>query len=437
MASLEKRGDTYRIVFRFRGIKYSRALDTRNERDAEASRKRVEANLYDLETGRLIAPQGVDLLSLLLGDGRAPQRPEAVAVEPKRAEELTLAALFEAYFAKLPDGSLEASTIQSMKIHQRQLEKCFRKHFPIRSLTLTDLQDYVEKRSRDEGRNGRKVTAVTIKKAIVTLRTVWNWGRHHGLIEKPYPSKGLKYPKSREKPPFMTYAEVERRVKKLGPAEAADLWECVFLTLAEIDALLAVVKERARQPFIYPMFVFAAHTGARRSEILRSVVDDLDFDANLITIHERKKSHDKRTTRQVPMSPLLRSVLQEWLAQHPGGDHTFCQKLVVIRSRKHRDAIQPLSVNEAHDHLRRTLTGSKWEKLHGWHVFRHSFCSNCAAKGIDQRVIDAWVGHLSPDMVRRYRHLLPDQQQTAINAVFGDGLSGRSVAVSSDVARSA
>ncbi len=305
-----------------------------------------------------------------------------------------------------------------MKIHQRQLEKHFRKDFLIPSLTLTDLQGYVERRSRDNGLHGRKVTAVTIKKAIVTLRTVWNWGRQHELIDKPFPSKGLKYPKGTEKPPFMTFAEVERRVRKATPAEAADLWECAFLSLEEIDELLRAVKKRALQPCVYPMFVFAAHTGARRSEIIRSTLDDLDFENNLITIHERKKSHDKRTTRRVPMSPLLRQVLQEVLAVHPGlAIDVLARTAANTRSSSNRAATTrrgygPLPF-QAH------AAGSKWGKLRGWHVFRHSFCSNCAVKGIDQRIIDAWVGHLSPDMVRRYRHLLPDQQQTAINLVFG------------------
>lgn len=152
--------------------------------------------------------------------------------------------------------------------------------------------------------------------------------------------------------------------------------------------------------------------------MIRSVLTDLDFDSNLLTLHERKKSHDKRTTRQVPMSPLLRETLKAWLAEHPGGAFTFSQGLEVARSRTVRTQCLPLSHNEAHHHFRRTLEGTKWEKLRGWHVFRHSFCSNCAAKGIDQRIINAWVGHLSDDMVRRYRHLLPDQQQSAIQAVF-------------------
>jgi hypothetical protein len=80
----------------------------------------------------------------------------------------------------------------------------------------------------DKGLNGREVTPVTIRKALVTLRTLWNWGRHHGHFEKPFPCKGLKYPKGTEKPPFMTFTEVARRAAKAKPAEAADLWDAVF-----------------------------------------------------------------------------------------------------------------------------------------------------------------------------------------------------------------
>lgn len=418
MASIEKRGKAFRIVFRFGGIKYTRSLDTRDERAANSSLARVEDTLHRLELGTLAVPSGTDLVDFLLSDGRPPAAP-AVNGKPVETSVLTLTGLFAEYFAKLPDGNLEGNTIDTMKLHQKQLEKHFGKSFLIDGLTLSDLQGYVERRARDPGRNGRKVTPVTIKKAIVTLRTVWNWGRQHGLITRPYPSRGLRFPKGTEKPPFMTFAEIEKRVKKATPAEAADLWECAFLTLKEIDDVLTIVKERARHSFLYPFFVFAAHTGARRSEIIRSKLTDLDFDGNMITIHERKKSHDKRTTRQVPMSPLLRQTLEAWLAEHPGGAFTFSQGLHVFKSKKQRVECVPLTTHEAHHHFRRTLDGTKWKTLRGWHVFRHSFCSNCAATGIDQRIINAWVGHLSDDMVRRYRHLLPDQQQAAIATVFG------------------
>ncbi len=62
--------------------------------------------------------------------------------------------------------------------------------------------------------------------------------------------------------------------------------------------------------------------------------------------------------------------------------------------------------------------GSKWEVLRGFHVFRHSFASNCAAQGIDQRLIDAWMGHQTEEMRKRYRHLLPSNEVIAIRTVF-------------------
>lgn len=422
MASLEVRGRSFRVVFRLQGIKYSRTLKARSLRSAQMSLLRLEESLDRIEGGTLVPPPGTDLLKFLLEDSptkSSARTPNGRDPSPIASDGLTLAALFDKYFSMLPAGSLEPCTIQTMKIHQRQLERFFGKAFLINGLNAGNLQAYVESRSHHAGTNGRKLSPVTIKKAVVTLRTVWNWGRQHELITKQYPSRGIKYPKGTEKPPFKTFTEVSRRAPTLTPADANDLWECAFLSLPEIEELLATVKDRGRHPFIYPMFVFAAHTGARRSEIVRSTLSDLDFDANLITIHERKKSHDNRTSRQVPMSPLLRDTLISWLTDHPGGTCTFCHRLEIRRSRKSRENYSPITRDESHDHFRRTLRGTKWEKLRGWHVFRHSFCSNCAAARLDQRIIDAWVGHLSEEMVRRYRHLLPDQEQSAIATVFG------------------
>ena len=65
------------------------------------------------------------------------------------------------------------------------------------------------------------------------------------------------------------------------------------------------------------------------------------------------------------------------------------------------------------------LKDSRWSVLKGWHVLRHSFISSLASRGIDQRLIDEWVGHQTEAMRRRYRHLTPDVQQQAIRSVFG------------------
>lgn len=40
------------------------------------------------------------------------------------------------------------------------------------------------------------------------------------------------------------------------------------------------------------------------------------------------------------------------------------------------------------DHFKRTLRSLKWHVVRGWHIFRHSSCSDCAAVGVDQRAIN-------------------------------------------------
>jgi hypothetical protein len=41
-----------------------------------------------------------------------------------------------------------------------------------------------------------------------------------------------------------------------------------------------------------------------------------------------------------------------------------------------------------------------------------------AAAGVDQRIIDEWMGHQTEEMRCRYRHLLPETKKTAIAKLF-------------------
>jgi integrase len=153
------------------------------------------------------------------------------------------------------------------------------------------------------------------------------------------------------------------------------------------------------------------------------LIDDVDLDGGTALIREKKRVKGRRSTRRVPLSPLLRHVLRTWLRRHPGGQHLFCQQAAVFRSKKRprgrQTALGPLTRDEAHDHFQRLIRGSPWAAIKGWHVLRHSFISICAADGVDQRMLQQWVGHLSEETHRRYLHLIPSQEQKAIASVFG------------------
>ncbi len=396
MAWLEKRSDRYRINYRMGGVKQQVSLKTEDEREARASLHRFEENLRLLERGRLELPAGADLGVFLLSDGKLNHRP--VVEKP-----LTLKEMLDHYVEKHPEGAKEASTRYTEGIHIDHLARIIGAATPARTINADALQAYVDARSKEKGRDGKPISHTTIKKELGTLASVWNkWGVPQGLVTGPAPTKGLVYCKSRSKPPFQTYDQIQRQIDRGGlkPEQEKELWDSLFLTAEEVEELLTHVGNRVRTRYLYVMFCFAAHTG-RRSEILRALVDDFDFTAETVLIREKKKDRSKELTfRTVPMSGFLKGVMREWFASHPGGQHAVCL-----------GPDRPISVQLANKRFRPATEGSKWTVVRGWHVLRHSFISNCAARGVDHRLLQRWAGHVTEETHRRYVHLIPNKRE--------------------------
>jgi integrase len=415
-----------------------------SEQEARAKAAQADYLLLRLKQRLIVLPPGVGIVDFVRYDGRTPTPPTG---NENVAKDLTLSTFRDAYL-DTHRPSLEPRTIEGIELHFKHLLRTLGERFPIREMKLADLQGYVDARAKARGMHGRRLSSATIRKEIVSLRTAWNWAAKMGLVSGRFPNDGLRFPKVNEKPPFMTREEIERRIAAGGlkPYQIKELWNALFLTLPEIVELLVHIRESGTLPWVYPMMCFAAHTGARRSELLRVQIADIDFEGTAVLINEKKRARGKRTTRRVPMSAFLSGVLKEWLAVHPGGPYLFCNPAEVRRSRKrsrttgHKGmrtrattvrgrladlrerelpGLGPLTEDEAHDHLRRSLRGSRWAVIKGWHIARHSFASNCAAKGVDQRLIDRWLGHTTDEMRRRYQHLIPHQEQQAIGVVFG------------------
>jgi integrase len=280
---------------------------------------------------------------------------------------------------------------------------------------MLNLQAHIDRRRK------KGVSPVTLKKEIATLRACWNWAAHAGLLKGIFPSKGLRFPKESEKEPFRTFAEIEAIIVAENPDDERKdvLWEALYLTRAEVEEFLHYVQANGTLPWVYPMVALASYTGARRSEMLRMLTADADLAACVLTIREKKRVKGRRSTRTAPITPRLVQILRDWLAIKPDGPHLFCQAETVARSKTKRTSPTAITGDEAHDHFKRTVEGSKWSVMRGWHVLRHSFCSNMVAAGIDQRIIDEIMGHSTEEQRRRYRHLAPKVTAEAVKAVFG------------------
>ncbi|MCP4535589.1 MAG: site-specific integrase, partial [Chloroflexi bacterium] len=160
-------------------------------------------------------------------------------------------------------------------------------------------------------------------------------------------------------------------------------------------------------------------TGCRKGEVLRSEVRHWDLEGGCVEIWSKKDKKDvSMSCRVVNILPPLREVMEEWFGKHPGGRWTVTPPANLRRSRKKKQAGKQLTEDQAHDHFKRTLSQStKWSKIKGLHVLRHSFISICAQRNVPQPQIDAWVGHSTEEQRRRYRHLYPEAAEQAAHSL--------------------
>lgn len=392
----------YRIRFRFGGQQFFRSLETGEEKTANQIAADVEKTLGWLKTGQLAVPSDVeDVGAWIVSGGK-------MTAKPKIKEVHTLKEVVETYFESIPAGAKSENSLLTEKIHLNHVQRILKAATPIDSIGVAELQAYVTTRSKEDGIRGRKVQPETIRKETVTFGTLRRFAKARGWCDGEIDGKQIRRPKAEEKPPFRVWEEIEAEVKKGGltDAEQRDLWDCLFLREAEVLEFLEFIEKT--KTWLYPALAIAAFTGARRSEILRSEIKDIDFARGIVTLREKKRDHSKRCTfRAVDLHPRLAAILKAWFAKHPGGKYTVCTQANV-----------PISPDEALRTFELTVANSKWTKLRGWHVLRHSFASICAMKGLRETTIGRWMGHQTEAMRQRYRHLYPEATKQEMGRLF-------------------
>lgn len=274
-----------------------------------------------------------------------------------------------------------------------------------------------------------KVADTTVKKERQTLISFFAWAVQEEILETS-PAAALPAIKAdRNRPRFRTLEEIEATLAQggLDDAQTTEIWECLYLTPADIGEILALVKQRAHVDFAHAMFALIAYTGIRRGEMLCLRWLDVDFRQKLITARSLKQSRQTReTSRDIDMHPELEAILTAYHTRRRKGQYLICLP----------KASKPITKEQANNAFHRVLSGTRWERtmpsgkkkvVIGFHTFRHSFASNLAVAGVDQRVIDRWMGHVTEDMRKRYQHLFPQTLSDSIRKLSfgGNGNAGQ------------
>jgi integrase len=411
MATIIKdpKSGNWRVAFRYGGQQFTRSLKTEDEREADAIKGRIEETLTLVQRGRIVVPEGADPGTFIVSDGKLERKPGPRPQQPAGA---TIGDLVTAYADSLPEGSKGENTVRMEKIHLRHVERVLGTTTPLTAIDLAMAQRYVKARLKERHgkRAQRPILAYTIHKELKTFRHAWTWCHRMKLVPVPpsWALTDLRVPKDREPEPFRTMAEIRAILDRGGvsPVEEKRLWNGLYLTGEELRNLLDHVAGLALEGFVYPMFAFAIYTGARRSELLRSRIDDFDFKSGRVLIRELKRRQGRESTRSVDLHPTLATIMKSWFAHHPGGQFTLAC-----------DDGSPLDGHVMDHRFDAAVRGTEWAVMRGFHVLRHSFASALAAAGVDQRMINNFMGHQTEQMARRYQHLRPDRLKDAIMAL--------------------
>ncbi|WZP00369.1 site-specific integrase [Isosphaeraceae bacterium EP7] len=408
MAYLGKKGDTFVARFRHGGKEYKKSLKTTDAADARVAIKGLERAIHGLLTGLIEVPPGVDPGDFIVSGGtlRAPAR--------SRRRAPTLAALAASY---LQGQSHKApSTVYTEGVHLRNLMRALgpKAEASADAIAHRDLDQFLQARLKLRWPS-------TVHKERDTVGQLFAWAVANGYLESSPASDLAPIKEHAELPRFRTIAEIERMQSRggLSAAESAGLWDCLYLAPGEIGGLLRSVNERAEADFAHLLHAIPAYTGMRRGEVLRLRWEDVELDRRQVVARSLKQSRRTvSTARRIDLHPELRRILDEWSRKRPGGQHVVCEP----------GSPDALGTDRANRAFWQPMRGTGWclDSKRNWfkvgfHTYRHSFASNLASRGVDQRIIDEWMGHQTEGMRKRYRHLHPDDRRSAIESLsFGD-----------------
>ena len=410
MASIFLKDGVYVARFRHGGVEHKRSLKTGDRRDAELALAEITRVIHRLRVGLMAVPAGVAVPDFVLSGGTLAAPPEP---GPEPPPVPTVAEACAQYRDNL--AHLAPTTRMTVGVHLRNFQGGIGRLVgsPVSAVREADLKAYIQGRLGVRARD-------TVKKERSTLVAFFDWCASQGFVPAS-PAAALVRVKGAGDPPrFQTLAEIEAVIARGGLARAEEgaLWDRLYLTPGEIGEILELARTRSRHGVSHVLHAIPAYTGMRRGEILRLRWDDVEFEHDGIVARSKKQSRQAdETARRIDLHPALKAILRDWQGKRPKGQFVACDDGV----------LDPLERHQAEERFWQPLKGTRWvipernnrPKI-GFHTYRHSFASNLAAAGVDQRVIDEFMGHTTEAMRKRYRHLFPKAKRSAIETLaFG------------------
>ena len=171
-----------------------------------------------------------------------------------------------------------------------------------------------------------------------------------------------------------------------------------FLDDGERKRLLDACKKSKSKSPLYLIVILALSTGARHGEIMGLTWDAVDFERNVIVLHDTKNGE----RRVLPLAGHALDLMRSYHKEKRQG------KIARINA-SGRDLLFPAPHDETKPYDIRSTWETALEKAKvenfRFHDLRHSAASYLAMNGASSAEIAEVLGHKSLEMVKRYAHL--------------------------------
>lgn len=244
----------------------------------------------------------------------------------------------------------------------RELFETIDPDMPVENLTPAKVMSCVQSQSG-------KRSGYAANKVRKNLVAGWNWGMRYMAPVLPGPN------------PCLVDKMPEIRNPRYVPPEK-DFWNVFDLTEGQDRVMLLT--------FLY--------LAARRSEVFRMKVDDLDFENGRVRLWTRKRKDGTFESDWLPMVPDLQDALSWWLKNRPvNSDNVFvCLDKTAFTQEYYGN---PFKYRQ---HLFERLCEKADVKRFGFHSIRHLTASQLYKNGCSLAEIQMILRHKSPSTTERY-----------------------------------
>lgn len=226
---------------------------------------------------------------------------------------------------------------------------------------------------RYQKRRAQEVAVATVNREVQFVRRVFNVAIRNEKLDRNPVSKLKMFKENNERVRFLSDEEEQRlqdAYVKIGRAE-----DWIFVQIA-------------------------MHTGMRRGEQFNLRWENVNLQAETITIPRSKNGEARRISISEYVQDLFRSLpsrmRNEWCFPHSKGTGPLDGHNVVTRS--FYPALAEAGIEDFH-----------------WHDLRHTFASRLVMAEVDLPTVRDLMGHKSIQMTLRYSHLSPAHTRKAVN----------------------